>query len=230
MERGGLERPDHADVLRGSRPPPSLRIRPSHGHPVDAPGAQRGTRRRRHPAARAGRGIRRAAALLRTPGDPAPSLRPRELGPMAQVLRRRGRIQVRVDNREREALLGILDSLGPRLTAPLASAPRAYEEDDLQAEYDRWVRPDIDRGRETDLQMVRDALSAGEDTLPLTEAQALAWLRAFNHLRVAAGEILGIEGDGWEDTATERTKQTPEYGVLIALGYLQEELVVALGS
>jgi hypothetical protein len=149
---------------------------------------------------------------------------------MAQVLRRRGRIQVRVDNREREALLGILDSLGPRLTAPLASAPRAYEEDDLQAEYDRWVRPDIDRGRETDLQMVRDALSAGEDTLPLTEAQALAWLRAFNHLRVAAGEILGIEGDGWEDTATERTKQTPEYGVLIALGYLQEELVVALGS
>ncbi len=57
--------------------------------------------------------------------------------------------------------------------------------------------------------MVRDALSGGEDTLPLTEAQALAWLRAFNHLRVAAGEILGIEGDGWEDTATRRDQATP---------------------
>jgi hypothetical protein len=58
----------------------------------------------------------------------------------------------------------------------------------------------------------------------------LAWLRAFNHLRVAAGEILGIEGDGWEDLATDATKQKPEYGILIALGYLQEELVAALDS
>jgi hypothetical protein len=149
---------------------------------------------------------------------------------VAQVLRRRGRIQVRVDKREREALVGIIDSLGPRLAAPLVAAPRAYDEDDLQAEYDRWVRPDIDRGREADVTMVRDALSEGEDTLPLTEAQALVWLRAFNHLRIAAGEILGIEGDGWEETATDVTKRTPEYGVLIALGYLQEELVAALGS
>ena len=46
---------------------------------------------------------------------------------MAQVLRRRGRIQVKVDKREREALIGIIDSLSPRLAAPLASAPRAYD-------------------------------------------------------------------------------------------------------
>ena len=149
---------------------------------------------------------------------------------MAQVLRRRGRIQVKVDKREREALIGIIDSLGPRLAAPLASAPRAYDDAKLQAEYDRWVRPDIEKGREVDLSMVREALSGGEDTLPLTEAQTLAWLRAFNHLRVAAGEILGIEDDGWEDTATDAIKQKPEYGVLIALGYLQEELVAALDS
>ncbi len=149
---------------------------------------------------------------------------------MAQVLRRRGRIQVKVNRSEREALIGIIDSLSPRLAAPLATAPRAYDDAKLQAEYDRWVRPDIEKGREVDLTMVRDALSGGEDTLPLTEAQTLVWLRAFNHLRVAAGEILGIEGDGWEDTATEATKQKPEYGVLIALGYLQEELVAALNS
>ena len=149
---------------------------------------------------------------------------------MAQVLRRRGRIQVKVDKREREALIGIIDSLSPRLAAPLASAPRAYDDSKLQAEYDRWVRPDIEKGRQVDLTMVRDALSGGEDTLPLTEAQTLAWLRAFNHLRVAAGEILGIEGDGWEDTTTDAIRQKPEYGILIALGYLQEELVAALDS
>ena len=117
---------------------------------------------------------------------------------MAQVLRRRGRIQVKVDKREREALIGIIDSLSRRLAAPLASAPRAYDDAKLQAEYDRWVAG-IEKGREADLTMVREALSGGEDTLPLTEAQTLVWLRAFNHLRVAAGEILGIEGDGWEE-------------------------------
>jgi Domain of unknown function (DUF2017) len=149
---------------------------------------------------------------------------------VAQVLRRRGRIQVKVDKRERAALIGIIDSLSPRLVAPLASAPRAYDDAKLQAEYDRWVRPDIDRGREADVTMVREALNGGEDTLPLTEPQALAWLRAFNHLRIAAGEILGIEDDGWEDSATDATRQSQEYGVLIALGYLQEELVAALDS
>ena len=137
---------------------------------------------------------------------------------------------MKVDKREREALIGIIDSLSPRLAAPLATAPRAYDDAKIQAEYNRWVRPDIEKGREVDLTSVRDALSGGEDTLPLTEAQAMAWLRAFNHLRVAAGEILGIEGDGWEDTATDAIKQQPEYGVLLALGYLQEELVAALDS
>ena len=149
---------------------------------------------------------------------------------MAQVLRRRGRIQVRLDSRERSALLHILDQLTPRLAEPLNSPPRAYDDAELQAEYDRWVRPDVERGREADIDVVRDSLSAGEDTLPLTEAQALAWLRAFNHLRLAAGEILGVETDGWEEHSPEATRRKPEFGVLLALGYLQEELVAALES
>src|SRR6202043_4007607 len=102
------------------------------GDASDAPGAQRGPRRGCDPAAGTGRGVGRAAPLVRTPGDPGPSLSPGARH-MAQVLRRRGRIQVKVDKREREALIGIIDSLGPRLAAPLASAPRAYHEDDLQA-------------------------------------------------------------------------------------------------
>ena len=149
---------------------------------------------------------------------------------MAQVLRRRGRIQVRLNANEREALLSIVDRLAPRINAPLSAGRVAYDDATYQAEYDRWVRPEVERGREADLSAVRDSLSAGEDTLPLTEAQALAWLRAFNHLRAAAGDILGIEQDGWEETAAEKTKAAPEYGVLMALGYLQEELVAALES
>lgn len=147
---------------------------------------------------------------------------------MAQVQRRRGRIQVRLNAHERDALTGIVDSLAPRFGETLATAPRAYEDSELQREYDRWVWPDVERGRDADITVVRDGLSAGEDMLPLTEAQALAWLRAFNHLRLAAGEILGIDADGWEERTDDATRDRPEYGILMALGYLQEELVAAL--
>jgi hypothetical protein len=149
---------------------------------------------------------------------------------VAQVLRRRGRIQVKLDAREREALLSIVDGLAPRLETSLATGRRAYDEPEMQAEYDRWVRPEVDRGREADIAVVRDSLSAGENTLPLTEAQALSWLRAFNHLRIAAGGVLGIEDDGWEEHIDPATQGRPEYGILLALGYLQEELVAALQS
>jgi hypothetical protein len=149
---------------------------------------------------------------------------------MAQVLRRRGRIQVRLDSHERSALLSIVDQLAPRLGEPLTRPMRAYDEAELQGEYERWVRPEVVTGREADVAVVRDSLSAGEDTLPLTEAQALSWLRAFNHLRLAAGEILGIDADGWEERADDATRKKPEYGVLLALAYLQEELIAALDS
>ena len=149
---------------------------------------------------------------------------------MAQVLRRRGRIQVKLDSREREALSSIIERLTPKLTGTLASTPRAYDEPALQSEYERWVRPDVERSRDADLTLVRDGLGAGEDTLPLTEAHALAWLRAFNQLRLAAADILGIDADGWEERADPAMRAEPEYGVLIALGWIQEELVAALDS
>ena len=97
-------------------------------------------------------------------------------------------------------------------------------------EYERWVAPELQSERDADIAVVRQGLDAGEDTLPLTEAQALAWLRAFNHLRLAAGRILGVEADGWEERADATTRATPEFGILLALAYLQEELVAALES
>lgn len=149
---------------------------------------------------------------------------------MAQVLRRRGRIQVKLDTREREALLSILDTMGPQVQADTRASARAYDEPAMQAEYDRWVRPDIERSRDADVSAVRDSLSGGENTLPLTEAQALSWLRAFNHVRLAAGRTLGIETDGWEERIDKAKRRRPEYGILLALGYLQEELLAALNS
>ena len=146
---------------------------------------------------------------------------------MAQVQRRRGRIQLKLDALERAALTSTVDRLEPHTRE---ETQRAYDEAELQGEYDRWVAPELQSERDADIAVVRQGLDAGEDTLPLTEAQALAWLRAFNHLRLAAGRILGVEADGWEERADATTRATPEFGILLALAYLQEELVAALES
>ena len=149
---------------------------------------------------------------------------------MASVLKRRGRIQVRLDERERVAILDILERLQTHISRALATTPRAYEDDTKQAEYDRWVRPEIERGYEADFDVIRDALSAGDELLVLTEAQAYAWLRGFNQLRLAAGSLLAITEDGWESQATDDMRARPEFGMLMALGWLQEELLAALES
>ena len=149
---------------------------------------------------------------------------------MASVMKRRGRIQLRFDAAERAALLDITGRLSAHVGQALATTPRAYEDPAMQSEYDRWVRPEIERGYQADLDVVRDSLSAGEAVLVLTEAQVYAWLRAFNQLRTAAGSVLGITSDGWEAEAGAELRGKPEYGMLIALGWLQEELVAALES
>lgn len=147
---------------------------------------------------------------------------------MASVLKRRGRIQVRLDERERFALLDIVGRLSTGAGRALATTPRAYEDDTRQSEYDRWVRPEIERGHEADLDVIRDGLGAGDDLLVLTEAQVYAWLRGFNRLRLSAGSLLGIVDDGWEADASSELRGQPEFGMLMALGWLQEELVAAL--
>lgn len=147
---------------------------------------------------------------------------------MASVLKRRGRIQVRLNEQERTALLDITTRLQEHIGRALATTPRAYDDEGMQGEYDRWVRPEIERGYEADLAVVRDALDAGDDLLVLTEAQVFAWLRGFNQLRLAAGSILGITDDGWEVSGTDAMRAAPEYGMLMVLGFLQEELLAAL--
>ncbi len=149
---------------------------------------------------------------------------------MASVLKRRGRVQVRLDEEERAALLASLERLEAHISRALATTPRAYDDEVMQAEYDRWVRPEIERGYEADLDVIRDSLSAGEEVLVLTEAQVYAWLRGFNQLRLAAGSLLGISEDGWEADATDAVRKSPDFGMLMVLGWIQEELVAALES
>ena len=147
---------------------------------------------------------------------------------MAEIHRRRGRIRLHLDAAERQAIGSVIDRLSPLLGQVPRTRPVAYAEPGMQREYERWVRPDVERGRDADLAVIRDCVAAGEDLSPLTEAQALAWVRGLNHLRLVAGGLLGIEEDGWYAQASKAEQRTAEYGILMALGMLQEEMVAAL--
>ncbi|MGD0834463.1 MAG: DUF2017 family protein [Candidatus Dormibacteria bacterium] len=149
---------------------------------------------------------------------------------MARVRRRRGRVQLQLDSDERTAIRDIVDELSPLLGHVSRTAPVAYADEEMEREYDHWVRPEIDRGRDADLSVIRDCLDSGEDISPLTEEQTLAWVRGLNHLRLAAGALLGVEQDGWELSPDSALRDKPEFRVLLALGYLQEELIAALES
>ena len=147
---------------------------------------------------------------------------------MAEVRRRRDRIQLHLDAAERAVIERIVEQLSPRIGQVARTVPIAYSEAELQAEYERWVRPEVDRQRGADLDVIRDCVGSGEDVTVLTEAQALAWARGLNHLRLAAGGLLGVDDDGWEQRASAAQRRAPEFRVLMALGLLQEELVAAL--
>jgi hypothetical protein len=147
---------------------------------------------------------------------------------MAEVRKRRGRIQLHLDVNERAALEMIVEQLSPKLGQVRRTVPIAYEDAELQSEYDHWVRPEVERSREADLDVIRDSVGSGEDVTVLTEDQALAWTRGLNLLRLAAGGLAGIEDDGWEQHADDTMRRSPEYRMLLALGLLQEELVAVL--
>ena len=147
---------------------------------------------------------------------------------MAEVRKRRGRIQIRLDADERAALVMIVDQLAPSLGQVRPTLPVAYDDPEFQAEYDRWVRPEIERSREADLDVIRDCIGSGEDVTVLTEEQALAWARGLNLLRITAGGIMGVEKDGWEQQADDAMRHSSEFRVLLALGLIQEELVAVL--
>jgi Domain of unknown function (DUF2017) len=147
---------------------------------------------------------------------------------LASVRRHRGRVEVRLDAGERAALVGIVDSLRPRLGADARTAPRAYDEPELEEEYTRLMRPEVEAARDADIDLLRDSLRAEGDRRELDESQALSWARALNHLRLAAGGLLGIEEDGWDDAADPALLETAEFTMLMALGWMQERIVQSL--
>jgi hypothetical protein len=147
---------------------------------------------------------------------------------LASVRRHRGRVEVRLDGEERQALLDIVDALTPRLGEVARTTPRAYDDDQLEEEYARLMRPEVEASRDADIDAMRESLRTQGDRRDLDESQALSWSRALNHLRLAAGGMLGVDEDGWEEAADDALLRRPEFTMLMALGWLQERIVDAI--
>ncbi len=147
---------------------------------------------------------------------------------MATIRRHRGHVEVRLDDGERAALLGIIETLQPRLGSDERTTPRAYDDPALEDDYARLMRPEVEASRDADIDSVRQSLLGDGDRRELDDSQALSWARALNHLRLAAGGLLGIEEDGWDEAADPSLLETQEFTMLMALGWMQERIVQCL--
>jgi hypothetical protein len=147
---------------------------------------------------------------------------------VASIRRHRGQVEVRLDGEERAALLEIIEHLAPLLGTLPRTSPRAYDDDELEEEYGRFMRPEVEAARDADIESMRDSLRGGGDKRELDESQALSWTRALNHLRLAAGGLLGVEEDGWDEEVDDSVLRRAEFTMLMALGWIQERLVAAM--
>jgi hypothetical protein len=144
-------------------------------------------------------------------------------------IRRQGRsVEVRLDRDERAALMEIIGRLAPLLGTAERTSPRAYDDPQLEEEYARFMRPEVEAAREADVELLRASLQTEGDVRRLDDSQALSWTRALEHLRLVAGALLGVEEDGWDDAADDSLLRSQEFTMLMALGWLQEHLVAAL--
>ncbi len=147
---------------------------------------------------------------------------------MAWVRRRLNRVELRLDRREREILLRIVDELRPGLGDDPRTRLKAYDDPVLDQDYQRYSRPEVEHVRAADIDAVRAALGGTDDRFRLSEDEALTWVRALNHLRLVAGARLGIDDDGWEERGDGSMLEREEYAMLVTLGWVQENVVAAL--
>ena len=110
--------------------------------------------------------------------------------------------------------------------------PDAYADDpQASGEFRRYTEIGLRSGKVAAAQTVLDTLPASGGRVRLSEADAQAWLRALNDVRLSLGVVLGVTDD-FDDTVGELTADDPRaayIGVYQWLAYLQESLVDALG-
>jgi uncharacterized protein DUF2017 len=144
---------------------------------------------------------------------------------------RRGGFELHLPREERTLLRGLpgqlrdlLDSDDPALRRLF---PPAYpDEPDREAEYRRMVRDDLLTGKREALQIIEETVDARR----VDEEQLTAWLGALNDLRLVLGTRLDVTEELYEEGLPDDDPRAPAFAVYAYLGWLQEQVVVALAQ
>ncbi len=146
---------------------------------------------------------------------------------MAEIENTGQHLILRFSAAEKTGITQALDYLEPKIGVVPRTSPHAYQDLVLEAEYRRWTLPEIQEGRRSDIALIRSSLT-GEGSCVLDQEQTWRWIRALNHLRLAAAGELGIRDEDWLDD--KGLQSQPAYQQLVALTWLQEQLTAQLGS
>ena len=132
---------------------------------------------------------------------------------------------MRLSPEERSLLLGLVGELRAQLEGESRDPslrrlfPPAYDDEEDERAYRELAGDELLSGRRRALELL--AATARSDRLSAAEADA--WLRALNDLRLVLGTRLDVQ----EDMPIDRPKSL-EHAVYIYLSWLQEQLVAAL--
>ena len=131
-------------------------------------------------------------------------------------------VEVRLSDAERTAIAGIPEIIEAAGGADGRFEYRAHPDDPVaDRRYAELVGDDLDSLRAADRDAFREAIHAEA----LTPDQAEAMMRVIGEARIVLAQRLGLEEDGWEQTAPI---EDPEVAMLHYLGYLQDALVTVL--
>ena len=146
-----------------------------------------------------------------------------------------GGVELRLAPEEIEVLSllsELLASVGSVAGDPAAArlAITTYPDDEqAQAEYKRFMAPELERGRTTDRSSVVASLEAASGRpVELSMVEAEAWLLVLNESRLTLAARIGIEEEGWGEHDEEGGDLDPPMAFLHFLTYLHGELTAVL--
>ena len=141
-----------------------------------------------------------------------------------------GTLEVRLNNRERDALRNLAGELRQMLAEPSDPSlrrlfPPGYADDAVREAGYQMMKGDELRQRH---EAAAEALGASADDERLDPEQATAWLQAINAVRLVLGTRLGIEDDDYEMPTSRNDPDLPLWMLFDFLGALFNDLVEAM--
>ena len=142
---------------------------------------------------------------------------------------------------ESALLLRLLDELRSLLTDPEPTPQGATllvrlfpvvhpDDDEAEAEYQRFMRDDLVQSRLAAIAVVEDVLADAKSRRRLDEAQVIAFMQAINSIRLVLGTMLGVSDDPAIAEVDDEFEDSPEYHLYAYLSWLLENAVQALSG